>query len=76
VIGAPIGGDTWEDMDRIEVKDNRAIKHSTVVAYPIGPGGFEFTKSLLDRQERMGDKERQARKEEREAERMATSSKY
>ena len=69
VVAAPVVTDIWAHMDRIEINGNSALDNSVVFGYPMGVEGLEFTKYLLDRQERIADKERQATKEEREAER-------
>ncbi|PMD51242.1 uncharacterized protein K444DRAFT_620384 [Hyaloscypha bicolor E] len=69
VVAAPVVTDIWAHMDRIEINGNSALDGGAVIGYPMGVEGLEFTKYLLDRQERIADKERQATKEEREAER-------
>jgi ethanolamine utilization protein EutP (predicted NTPase) len=72
MITTPVGEDVWEHMDRIEINDNSALDNSAVLAYPTG---IDFAKYVLDRQERIMDKERRDRKEEREAARKESSSK-
>jgi hypothetical protein len=69
VVAAPIIRDAWADMDLVEASGNTALDNSFVFAFPITAEGVGYTQYLLDRQERMADKQRAAAKEEREAER-------
>jgi hypothetical protein len=75
VFAAPIIRDSWAHMDLIEASGNKALDNSCVFAFPITAEGVGYTQYLLDRQERMADKQRLAAKEEREAERGSMNSK-
>jgi hypothetical protein len=72
LIASVVGKDLWEDIDRIEINDNSAADNSALLAYPTS---VEFAKFVLDRQEKIMDKERLDRKEEREAARRGPSPK-